>query len=254
MQNKILRKGMVVGIIVLFIGVGNGSAINSNVKSANMINKIENLNPDTKTFYPTGDAFVTEAVGHGNNNYGNELEIHVSNKYGATPDWERNIFIIFDISSLPPHIKIISAKLYLYYYYYMDTNPVGRPLTVHCVLDDWYEDTITYNTQPPVTTEVSSTANVPYSTNTWISWDLTSDVKDFVKGQKNNHGWKIMDETYWGWYNLPVPYFRSKEYGSESPYLEIEFTKSKNKDTTHQLSLQFLERYPLLNRLLNLVN
>lgn len=255
MQNDFLKKTLVFGTIVLFFGASTVSAVNINVESTKMIEDIENPSPDIEIFYPTDDAFVTEAVGHGGNNYGDEPEVHVSNKYGATPDWERNIFIRFDLSSLSSRINIISAKLYLYYYYYMDTNPGGRPLTVHRVLVDWDEDTITYNNQPPVTSEVSSTAYVPSLTDTWISWDLTIDVKDFVKGEETNYGWKIMDETYWGWFDLPVPYFRSKEYSNNEfhPYLEIEFTRSRNKDITNQLFLQFLERFPLLMKLLYLI-
>ena len=258
MKNKLVKKMLVFGTILLFFAASIVSAVNINLEPTNVIDKIENLSPDIESFYPTDDAFVTEAVGHGGNNYGDVPEVHVSNKYGITPNWERNIFIMFDLSSLPSRANIISAKLYLYYYFYMDSNPVGRPLTIHRVLDDWDEDIITYYTQPPVTSVICSSANVPSSINIWMSWDLTNEVKDFVEGEETNYGWKIMDETYWGWYDLPVPYFRSKEYDNNEfhPYLEIEFTTSRNKDITNLFFFQFLERFqnafPILRYILGL--
>jgi len=217
MKKYLLIKILAIGVIILFAGASVVSSINDGldnreIEPIKITDKIENINLGKEIFNPTDDAFVSEAVGHGGNNYGDEPEVHVSNKYGATPNWERNIFIRFDLSSLPSRANIISAKLYLYYYVYMDSNPVGRPLTIHRVLDDWDEDAITYNTQPPVTSVICSSANVPSSINIWMSWDLTNEVKDFVEGEETNYGWKIMDETYWGWYNLPVPYFKSKEY------------------------------------------
>jgi len=52
-------------------------------------------------------------------------------------------------------------------------------------------------------------------------WDVTEDVVDFIKGIKENYGWKITDEKYWGGSNIPYIFFRSKEYGDYIPYLEI---------------------------------
>jgi hypothetical protein len=55
----------------------------------------------------------------------------------------------------------------------------------------------------------------------WNTWNLTSDVSDFVDESKNNFGWLLMDtsedssQAYW--------YFKSKESSSDRPYLEIEY-------------------------------
>jgi hypothetical protein len=246
MQNFNLKRLLVIGTVLLFFGAGIVSAVNPNVMSTNVIEYIEIPSPDIETIYPSDDTFVTEAVGHSGNNYGDRNEVHVSNKYGSTPNWERNIFIKFDLSTLPSRIDIISAKLYLYYYLWMDTNPVGRPLNVHRVLSNWDESIITYDTQPPATPEICSVAYVPSSINFWMSWDLTNEVRDFVKGNENNYGWKIMDETYWGWFDLPVPYFYSKEYVDNNfhPYLEIEFTRSRSREITNPLLLQLFEHFP----------
>ena len=36
-----------------------------------------------------------------------------------------------------------------------------------------------------------------------------------------------MDENYWGASNIPDSYFRTKEYGSDIPYLEIVYEEAE---------------------------
>ena len=188
---------------------------------------------------------------HPDMNRGDNEYIVTQNKYGASPDWGCNLLIKFDISDIPEDHRIDSATLYLYYYAWTENNPAGRPLTVYRVIEDWSEDIVTYNTQPNSEGVVSASANVPDYPGAWMTLDLTEDVKIFHKGEKTNYGWKIMDETYWGYYDIPAAYFYSKESGQENyrPYLEIESTKSRNKVANRPL-LQFLHYHPNLFPLL----
>ena len=46
-------------------------------------------------------------------------------------------------------------------------------------------------------------------------------MEAFFDGTKINYGWKITDENYWGQPNIPQTWWRSKEYGDYTPYIEI---------------------------------
>ena len=56
----------------------------------------------------------------------------------------------------------------------------------------------TWNNQPSYATTSSAYSYVPSSPGTWMEWDVTSDVGDFVSGTYTNYGWKITDKTYYG--------------------------------------------------------
>ena len=65
MHSCLLKKTLVIGIIILFFGISSVSAVNIDVKSIKLNEYIENPSPDIEKLYPTDDAFVSEAVGHG---------------------------------------------------------------------------------------------------------------------------------------------------------------------------------------------
>jgi hypothetical protein len=244
MYKNILYKILVIGVILLFVGAGFVSAKFSNNEMIDITDDIGKLNPDIETFQPTDDTYI---IGHwpdmirGDNEY-----IATQNKYGATPNWGCDILIKFDISEIPKSHRIDSATLYLYYYAWTENNPAGRPLTVYKVIEDWSEDTVTHNTQPVSEEVVSPSANIPDFHGTWMTLDLTEDVKIFHKGEKTNYGWKIMDETYWGTFDIPAAYFYSKESGNENyhPYLEIRTTVSRTKIMYNSFLSELLDRFP----------
>ena len=60
---------------------------------------------------------------------------------------------------------------------------------------------------------------VPFYTR---EWDVTEDVQDFIDGLQVNCGWKVTDENYWGWFDIPQAFFRTKEFSySLGPCLEF---------------------------------
>lgn len=228
MKKYELRKGLVIGIIVLFFVAGittnlSGKDVfatnDKELKEKNI--QIGTCNLDTQTFYPTDDASVKQY--EPNNNYGTSYLV-VRNKYGGGgyPGYEDDLLIKFDISDISAGTTITSATLNLYYNSWLSNNPAGRTLTMYKVTDDWDEDTVTWNTRPSYDSEMTSSAVVPGSPGIWMEWDVTSDVQDFVNGQQTNYGWQIMDETYWGTFDIPAPRFKQKEVETDIPYLEIE--------------------------------
>ena len=178
---------------------------------------------DVLTFYPTDDTCVS--MRYPDSNSGSSTKLIVMNRYGHwshEENWEKDILTRFDLSSIPPGTDISSATLHLYYYHWHDNNPAGRKLTCYRVTSDWDEDTVTWNTRPNYASQYTCDSNVPSGPGVWMDWDVTADVQAFVNdAQVDNYGWQIMDEKYWGYYDIPRTYFRSKEYGAFIPYLEV---------------------------------
>jgi PKD repeat protein len=208
-------------IIGLFIG--------TNITS---INIFENAKADSANiFYPSHDATIHQ--NSPNSNAGSGESLTVRNKYGSSSHpyhWQRDALVKFDITSIPSGSTINSATLKLYYYNWLDNNPAGRSLKLYRATSNWNEGTVTWNTQPSWASQSTTQATVPSSTGVWMSWDVTNDIQSYVNGIYNNYGWKITDENYWGDYNIPLTYLRSKEYSNNNlwPKLEINFEGGGN--------------------------
>ncbi len=172
-------------------------------------------------FDPSDDAWVNRGVPNGN--YGGSVDMVIRNRYGhpSHPDiWETYLFVRFDISSIPPGSPIESARLYLDLYRRWESDPTGRNLNIYLVKKDWDESTVTFANQPVCLADSSGYARVSPN-NTWMVWDVTEELQAFVNQTLPNYGWKLMDNTRWGNFNIPMMYFYSKESGSHRPYLEV---------------------------------
>jgi hypothetical protein len=91
------------------------------------------------------------------------------------------------------------------------------------VTGGWDEHTVTWNTRPSHDPAATSTTIIP-TTWAWIQFDVKTDVEKYVTGTEN-HGWRIRDMAPYGSSNIPIAYFRSKEYGGGfEPWLEVDFT------------------------------
>lgn len=251
MKKKLFNKTLTIGVIFLFFGAGVVSAKISDIGTLAVNDKIGKLNPDIETFYPTDDCQIR--MMDPDNNYGSTQSMGVRNRFGDPMHptyWEHDALILFDISSIPSSATINYAKLNLYYWGFGDTNPVGRPLNLHKITSFWDESTVTWNTRPNFDPIVTSFALVPSTPGLWMEWDVTDDIADFVSEGETNYGWQLMDETYWGKFDIPNSKFRTKEYtenGDEyTPYLEIDFTRSRSRDITNKFFLQVFEQFPNL--------
>jgi hypothetical protein len=257
MKNICYKKTIVFGTILMFFGASIVSATNINVESTNVIDEIENPIRDTKTLYPTDDTCIKQQLP--NTIFGLDDNLIVRNKYGAfgEPIYEDDILIKFDLSSLYGK-KINHAELKLFYFKWTENDPFASNncvLTIHRVTSSWNENTVTWNSKPTWNKAIIIDSEpVPSTEGQWMTWDVTSELRDFVSGVKND-GWCIMDLTYWGWYDIPATFFYSKEHQThpEIPELYVDYTNSRsvnhpNLNLLEQLSI----RFPLLARLLQL--
>jgi len=218
-------------------GVGNGrytipiSGLENHTKYTWFVNATDNANWARKTYVfttapegmlllePSADTFVGEH--NPTVNYGSCNHILVSDKYGASSNYDARGMVLFNLSEIPPGSTVVSANFSLYYYHYDDTNPVGREITCHRILEDWDEMTVTYTMMPnsdPV--ECASTILPGYYT--WVSWDVTSEVANLLNGTAQNYGWMIRDyKDPWGSVNIPQQYYYTSNAIDHHPQLLI---------------------------------
>jgi hypothetical protein len=195
-------------------------------------------------------------------NYGHDSELNIDS---MTIGKERTI-IRFDLNSLgiPPGSTVTSATLNLYYYgwdnsgfnpYYKSDRQVG----CYRIWRDWTEGTgihgnpsgdgaswAWYTTDHPWDTwggDIISTAtdsqeipNIQYNgPGTWMHWNVTSDVQNFVNGNNGyDHGWLIKYNTE----NTGSLCYCAKFYSRECtnptlrPLLVISFIKCETNEAT----------------------
>jgi len=187
------------------------------------------------TISPSDDAYVYQ--GNPYLNYGREIDLicgartsggplalastaQESEPQAPTPPppprYIYRSYIKFDLSEIPSNSVIFSANLFLY----KSRGPSNAPVNVSRVTGgDWNESTITWNNAPSCNTQYTDQNRTPVTG--WMMWDVTSDVQGFVNRSYYNYGWCIRrgDNEL----SIPPIYFYSKEYGSNSPYLRVEY-------------------------------
>ncbi len=132
-----------------------------------------------------------------NSNYPDEIDF-CSGQWtiGGIPVAYRNFFK-FDLSSIPPESVINTATLNLYY---ADSNSFGnaphQSLTnsntsiLQRVLDNWYEDSITWNTQPSVSlNNVDTLAESTAPDQDYLNIDVAALIQTMV--DSGNYGFSL---------------------------------------------------------------
>jgi hypothetical protein len=164
-----------------------------------------NVSEDTFSYY-----------GSPNANY-NGLGLLQINNYPGTLE---RIFVKFNLSQIPSNAQIQEAKLYLYWYQYINNNPAGLQLDANHITANWSETTLTWNNSPTYEATPIASANFPSSYG-WIIFDVASDLQAILSGQKTNYGWMIK----YHYENASSPgataNIRNKESGTNIPYLYV---------------------------------
>lgn len=174
-----------------------------------------------------GDAYVAQAAN--TSNYGDLPQMGVRS---ISTSGDRRSYVKFKFN-LPVGSEILEAKLKLF----MNSAPmVDRTYGVKRVTGPWQEKGatgITWANQPGRASSNTDTAQTGTLSDTWLSWDVTSDVNRFVSGTSANYGWAIQDvDENSSVDNQAAFNTRESTYAEMRPVLEISF-KAPAAATSH---------------------
>ena len=168
----------------------------------------------TVVLTPTDDAYVRS--GQPNKNTGSEDILNLNaNRDGLAR---------FDVSVVPSGSTVFTSTLSLVAISVGNTS-TEKNYTVHRVLADWDEGSVTWNS-PGSDADVHFTAAATDTTlitaTSTYSWDVLTDVSAFVGGSATNYGWRVIWDSNNGGSNKQVT-FGSKEQASalDRPVLTI---------------------------------
>ena len=137
-----------------------------------------------------------------NNNWGSEHSIETYNNNRSMG------LVFFNLSGIPTGSTITSANLSLFYYEYSLEIPTSREITCHRILEHWDEMTVTFNTMPDFDPVECASMIVPENY-TWVDWNVTAEVNDFINGGDMNYGWMIRDNKPYSPHNINEYYYSS---------------------------------------------
>lgn len=155
------------------------------------------------------DAQVRDWGGYRDTNYGTSTGMRVGHDLDAGT---YRSFVLFDLSSIPSELTIISASFNAY------VSQASGPVTieVYRVLSSWDEHTVTWNNQPSPSWGESEVTVTYDDKGKWVSWDVTELVRGWLRGIPN-YGLGLWGTTGdWASFNT-----RETAY---TPYLLIDYT------------------------------
>ena len=113
LKGNLFKKGIILTVIILFLGVSAVQGINNSVETARDIGE---TGFDIITLYPTDDVYIDHQKPKKNFNGNDKLILRNEYGYSGSSGWACDILIKFDLSSLPSDILIEYAHLKLYLY------------------------------------------------------------------------------------------------------------------------------------------
>lgn len=172
--------------------------------------------PRTFNIRITKDAFINEY--YPNINYGNvAIPLRIG---GKSPDRCR-VLLYFDLSSLPQGAIILEATLCLSQ---IPSNiQRNRYMTVHYLLGNWDEITVTWNNAPNYDPHIEGMGFITTDTSYKIQIPITGMVSSWYNKTKPNYGMLCKDSLEDGEYSMGLV---SKETfgGTLAPYIAVTLT------------------------------
>lgn len=162
-------------------------------------------------------------------NYGAHIRISaLAWTYSGSPSYFRNM-IRFDLSAVPDGAVIQSAVFYLYSDPTItsgsNSNSGSNAFYLEKVTQNWAENTVTWNNQPPTTTVGRVWTGPSSSATENRQVDITSLVQQWIDTPSSNFGLKMILEN--------EVYYRSRNYASSEhsnaairPKLEVTYTSA----------------------------
>ena len=176
----------------------------------------------TVTLYSTADAYVNSSSP--DTNYGSAISVNVS--ANSEQDF---VYIMFDLSTIPPGASIMSANLSVYL---SSTGgniySADRIGAYYCSDNTWSEQGISWNNKPsfsPNPTD-SWSFGVSYFVGVYKSWNVTADVRTAQSSGLITEVLKFSSKTGDGY-----AVFQARE-GANIPELEVEYSLSPSPSPT----------------------
>jgi hypothetical protein len=154
-------------------------------------------------------------------NFGADSRLFV---FGSGPGFDVTMrsLIEFDLASLPANGPLRGAFLRVRM---VDQGGDDFRVAVHQVLAPWSEAGVTWNNQPPFSSDIE--VSVDYQDYTWWRFDVTALVQRWVAAPESNHGLLLrMDREVFPPNTGSFARFNSRE--ADRPYLELVFGNELN--------------------------
>lgn len=165
---------------------------------------------------PVQDVYISEW--YENQNFDSSTGLFIS-QYKQTGDDYRSL-LQFDLANIPPTSTIEKAQLELKIY----RNEVSSGISVeaHRLLNNWAEDEVTWNNQPPFSFDIDGGVYITQTTPPeYISIDITDLVKGWYDGSIPNNGLILLGYEVG---NDLIGFVSSRgNYSNEWPKLSVEF-------------------------------
>ena len=192
------------------IGLDKGQGFHDTERVSNIF-IAANITEDNVS--PIHDAYITEDQAGAN--YGASPSLSVDN----TLSENRRTFIKFDFT-LPPTSAVYSSTLNMHL---KDAPAHKRQYLALRAFGDWSQDTINWRNQPALSGPITDIVDIGTTSDSWVEWNVTYDVRGFVSGDPN-YGWGILD-NFEDHPTIGRAGFESSENNNEEnrPYLEIIF-------------------------------
>jgi len=156
----------------------------ANLNVAYAVQSMIIIQPSTADTYANSfDVIIHQAPGHGE-----DLGMFVGNCYFAPEKLHGTArsYVRFNLTEIPNKVQIVKAFLKLYMY----SAPASPQVyEAYRITSDWSEHWLNWTVQPTYAPHPTNHTTInPTSSNGWISWDITEDIKAWYSGSSPNYG------------------------------------------------------------------
>lgn len=170
----------------------------------------------TATIQASADTYIRQSSP--GSNY-NDDDYFVLGKTGTGTQLDRALLAL-SLSSLVGKI-INSATLYLRQVYSNYADSGTTPFTVYCISTSWTASSVTWNTQPSVSSTAASAQSLSGNSSGWRSFDITELIQDIIYNGRAYTGLELRANESLG---DTRKNFSSREAGY-TPYLVVDYNE-----------------------------
>jgi hypothetical protein len=187
---------------------------------------------NAKEYYPVSDSFVSSIESEIHSNFGGQSYLSVANSDNMFVG-VKEIYLKFNLNSIPSDSIIESARLYMYSSIVSETHRIG---VYYCPDDEWIEYEISWSNKPSIVGEVVDSVLVAKNDELY-SWDVKSIVSSIIPS-KQSLTLVLRSEDFsdssWLWFHS-----RDQDYSwmeKYRPMLKVTYDKPPSQPQTEDTS------------------